>query len=150
MECFFALIHHQSESNHAYTLEEKKINLVYLIDKLGKDAEKLSETKEEHQEISDYFSSGNYFTKLQFLYGSTSQKNGFGNPLGQTGTPNLSDIEEFKVEIEKIIRRIMKLTQMKSETHQSEEKENMQISICYLLGFIEEEICPGANLIHEL
>jgi hypothetical protein len=27
-------------------------------------------------------------------------------------------------------------------------KENIQVSTCYPLGFIEEEICPG--IIHEL
>jgi hypothetical protein len=122
------------------------MNLVYLMDKIGKDAEKLSETKQEQQEISSYFSRENYFNSLNFLY-SSSQSKVFGNHYSQIGV----DSGEFKDEIEKIVRRIMNLSKMKSETHDySEEKENMQISICYLLGFIEEEICPGINIINEL
>ena len=42
---------HQSESDHAYTLEGKKINPVDIIDKIRKGREKLCETKQEHGEI---------------------------------------------------------------------------------------------------
>jgi hypothetical protein len=55
----------------------------------------------------------------------------------------LSDTQEFKGEIEKFISLVMKLKQIKPKTLESQEKEKIQISICYLLGFIEEDIYPG-------
>jgi hypothetical protein len=117
-----------------------KINLVYLMEKIGKDAEELSV----HTQISNYLSSGKYFSALK--YGSDpnlSNVSGRINHGGQVFPPVLINTNRFKEEIEKFLTLIMKLKHMKSNTLASQEKENIQISICYLLGFIEEDIYPG-------
>jgi hypothetical protein len=104
------------------------MNLVYLMERIGQDAESLG-TQQEYQELSNYSSHGNYFSQVKYDDG--------------TYPSALVDPKGFKREISKIIKLIMKLTQMKSDAHKSQAKENMQISICYLLGFINEDICPG-------
>ena len=98
------------------------------MERIGKDAESLG-TPQEYKELSNYLSHGNYFSKVKYVDGPYPSA--------------LVDPKGFKREISKIIKLIMKLTKMNDDAHKSQEKENMQISICYLLGFINEDICPG-------
>jgi hypothetical protein len=100
--------------------------------KIIEDAKYLSPKTEEYQQLSHYLSEGNYFSKLNYVLGFMNSK-----------SAELSVTNEFKREIEKILTLIMEIPEMKSDNHESEEKEDLQISICYLLSVIQEDIHPG-------
>jgi hypothetical protein len=129
-------------------IEENKINLVYLMEKIGNNSYQFIENNGEYSEILKYFAYGNYFSKLNYAHAPNHPN--FTESKGvQIGSPFLIDPHEFKEEIKKAINFLMRITERKSEIYINPlEKEKMQISVCYLLGFIEEEIYPG--IINEL
>ena len=99
--------------------------------RIRNDAGYLSGESEEYQKLYFYLSKGNYFSKLTYVSGSNRSK-----------SPELSDQNEFKEEIEAIIKLSMELPEMKSDDYESQDKYDLQISICYLLSFIQEDIYP--------
>ena len=98
---------------------------------INEDAEYLSGTNEEYQQLSGYLSKGNYFTKLTYVSGSNQSK-----------SPELSNQNEFKEEIETIIQLVNQLPKMNSDHHDFKDTEHLQLSICYLLSFIQEDVYP--------
>jgi hypothetical protein len=54
--------------------------------------------------------------------------------------------KDSKVKLKKIVNLVLRL--IDEDSIDPLKKENIQVSTCYPLGFIEEEICPG--IIHEL
>ena len=104
---------------------------------INEDAEYLSGKTEEYKQLSGYLSKGRHFTKLTNVSGSKRSK-----------SPELSNQNEFKEEIEKIIQLVMRIPEMNSDNHESEKKEKLQISICILLSFIQEDIYP--DIIQEM
>ena len=121
----------------AEKLATDRLNLVYLMKAINEDAKYLSGKTKEYQQLSGYLYKGNYFTKLTYNSGSNRSK-----------SPELSNQNEFKEEIEKIIQLVMRIPEMHSDNHESEKKEMLQISICILLSFIQEDIYP--DIIQEM
>ena len=111
------------------------------MEKIGKEAEELSG----HTEISTYLSSGKYFSSLKYVSESNLSNVSIRmNHDFQIFPPTLlSDMQGFKEQIEEFIKLIMNFKHIKSDTLESQKKEDIQISIGYLLGFIEENIYPG-------
>jgi hypothetical protein len=102
---------------------------------------------DEYKDILHFLSGGNYFKKLQYIDSSKQEKFSV-EQSNQHLSPVLRDLKGFTVEIEEIIKLCMNLPAMKDDTRKPVPKENIQTSICYLLGIIEDDIYPG--IIHEL
>jgi hypothetical protein len=119
------------------------------MEKIQEDAKELCETDEEYKKLSHCFSGVNYISKLEYTHTSSSENPNFPpKDHGKILIPELCDPKGFEGEIKKIFSLIMNLPKMKSDNYQSEEKENMEISFYYILGFIEEDIYP--DIIQEL
>jgi hypothetical protein len=113
------------------------------MEKIGSDSSTLIDNPKHLGEIANYLSGGSYFHKLKYAHGPIKKN---GNRKSQISPLVMSDPKEFKEEIKKFVTLVMRIINRCSMF--PPRKETMWISICYLLGFIEEEICPG--IIHEV
>ena len=117
--------------------ELKIISFVYLLDAIEKNAHSLNKLNLEDQKCFHEYSSEIY-SKIRFLF-EKDHSNFSGNQNSQ-----LFHAHDFQEQLEKLIILIQNQPKMKSDNDDfSSSKDMMRISICYFIGYIEEEIYPG-------